>query len=353
MIVVLDARLSHRPEHVRPVHAVITTLDRLAEKHTWLVPDPERWGEDGHWRGIPYLDELFRKAATAALNVPAGSLWVSMEGTEDVVVPGWGAPFTRVRPSDRWCDWLSEPLYVVVEDADRDASFVRSMAVALSRGRITDGAKTRMIEFRHAGGGLLAELQRLRQAPYRRRIVVLADSDRDAPSSPEPPQKLQGLVRACRGDAPAPTVRDEVALWILRRRAIENYLPLQALRWYVANAEGHFKRTQETQRRLEQLLVLWERDFTEDQRSFFHVKDGLKALKNPKALPANQQTESQLLASLLQDPAHGDVLRDGFLSVVATCWSHLTDEMQREWFTPMSGVESEFTELCELIEALL
>lgn len=349
MIVVIDAAISHDPGRARELHGVLTDLDRLQGKHTWMVPDPERWSDGGAWRGVPWLEEQFQKSATTAINAPAGSTWSALEDGQELDLPGWAAPFARVKPPVMWARWLAEPLYIVVEDAERDASFLRCVAGTLRRERIlaADAPQRQWIEFRHGGGNVLAETQRLCGVPYRRRIVVLADSDRGCASAQH---KQQKLAEWCQGTIHAPKPPEkQILLHILKRRAIENYLAGPMLRWYVENKDRDFNRDATLQARLDALLIVWEGEFSEEQRKYFHLKKAL----NPKTVPMELAMEEALLGGLLRDPAKRDHLVGGFGAMVQRCWSRFKDGVNLAWFDGMVGVQEEFLELCEQIESLL
>lgn len=120
-----------------------------------------------------------------------------------------------------------EPLSIILEDAVNDGAFLRAIAdVARESGqRLVERLERAWLRLAHGGGidSIPRLLRALEEAPVeQRRCVVVVDHDGETPDAPS--QSSRRVEEVCR-EYDVPFVR-------LRRRAIENYAPREALeRW--------------------------------------------------------------------------------------------------------------------------
>lgn len=129
--------------------------------------------------------------------------------------PGSGAesPISVV-PRALLGDWAERPLRIVLENA-RDAVLVR-LAERLA------GLDALAEAIRHdwlvcdGRGGTGEVLRTIRDSPQGTRILVIVDSDRDAPGA-SPSQMIQLVEEEC--------VRRGFPVHVLKRREVENYVP--------------------------------------------------------------------------------------------------------------------------------
>jgi hypothetical protein len=165
---------------------------------------------------------------------------------------------------------LDKPAYVAVENAESDRTFLEAMMQAFGRQDLLTAAQEGWLEYLHLGG--FGEIEKrieqirakIKAGPLR--VFVLADSDRHFPL--EITQTIQKVTDYCDKVGDIPYV-------ILQKRAIENYLPLEALE----HALGTFNKRYQAFTHL-----------TEEQRSYYDMKKGLGKDKNTgQALVTNAQ----------------------------------------------------------------
>lgn len=135
---------------------------------------------------------------------------------------------------ERAIDLISSPLRVVLENGINDAAFLRKVAPAGGfRDWLIDAENLEWIEFRHGAGISLSTLLRSFTPWQRLRSWTMCDAETRLPRSISGEEHRQ--VREFRSAAErAP----KVPLHVLERRAIENYLPLPALRAWAYRREG-------------------------------------------------------------------------------------------------------------------
>ena len=191
------------------------------------------------------------------------------------------------------CRLAEEPLYILVENQFSDGSFLDRVIIELDKTlhglRQKPGTPVRI----HGAGGkgeMPKEVQaRATIGPYRRRLVVVLDSDRKTPTD-GPSQDTQRVLETCR--------RLGVPCWILSKREAENYLPYTLLRARPKVGADHHRR-----------VDAWDR-LSDDQKDFFDMKCGL-----PDCL---SEAEEELFDGL--SPADRATLCNGFGPKVYECW---------------------------------
>jgi hypothetical protein len=178
-----------------------------------------------------------------------------------------------------WC--LCEPAHVVVENSASDGAFLLAMVHAFGRRALLDGHTERCWALEHLGGfgevaKRLDEIMVASRGPVR--VLVLADSDARYPG--EETATMRAVRAAC-------TPR-RIPYVLLKKRKIENYIPLNAFR--VAGRLVH---------RLGAYAGL-----TQDQRDHYDLKKGLPLdlSSQPKAV---QELYGGLSAHVRQNLCEG------------------------------------------------
>jgi len=240
------------------------------EQSPWIVTEPQ--GSRASLRNLealqrPFVDGLYAPSAYAHSRSQAHSILLSVCLVE--------APPIMLSPVDA-LRALDMPVYVVVEDAESDKAFLLAMIRAHGRTTLQRAYESYWLEIEHAGGGggipkrVHDLLQKVGKGP--RRIFVLSDSDRLVPDDPartEPATKTIKMLGELRD------VHD-IPLAILRKREIENYLPIGALQRI-----GRAK--QSVVRALHALLP--------EQRDFFDMKKGFDADERGQPIVRPEQEE--------------------------------------------------------------
>lgn len=160
---------------------------------------------------------------------------------------------------------LHLPLRILVENSRHDGEFLLRIAPPLWRKSFVQALERRWLEFEN-GGGISELTARVRRAAVDARewmrLWVMFDSDAREPGKPS--QQSQLAAEACGARTqpwPIPTHQ-------LSRRAIENYLPIQALFMWADEHHGPVK----TQLRHAAQSF---HDLQTDQRAHYNMKNGL------------------------------------------------------------------------------
>ena len=108
---------------------------------------------------------------------------------------------------------------MLVENRHNDGAFLRSVAPSSVREELQEALDNRWIEIEHGGGADMKTRIKTATLEEAMRLWVLSDSDAREPGRPSSFQ--QALSQLCADQG--------VSRHLLQRRAIENYLPAQAL----------------------------------------------------------------------------------------------------------------------------
>ena len=196
-----------------------------------------------------------------------------------------------------------EPLVILVENRISDGKFVKRIVMELDKslGRLWS-QPGRPIRVDSLGGeGQLAEEidRRVRDVPYRPRLVVIVDSNRKAPGG-----KVSEVARKLR----LVCGRLGVACWVLAKREAENYLPRVLLDERPNAGATHAL-----------LVGAWDR-LRDDQKDYFDMKSGLPSTPCP--------IEQALFDGL--SPTDRNILSNGFGPNVYKCWAIWTVQAKTE-----------------------
>jgi hypothetical protein len=156
---------------------------------------------------------------------------------------------------------LRQPFVVLVEDFENDWLFVKLLAGPKWRSYLEKWEASGWIKVQHGGGGrLLPQLAKLHPL----RAWVVFDSDARAPGQPDP--NAEKISAKCR--------ELQIGHHMLRRRAAENYLPLEALELW----------TRKIRKDRRMAFVVFA-DFSFDQRCHFAMREGFKKKGDRKVDP--------------------------------------------------------------------
>ena len=172
------------------------------------------------------LREHFERRATRSDRVQLRTT-VRVEARSD---SAWHLTLPRVTPQDA-SRLARAPLAIILEDAVNDGAFLLALSeVAGESGpRVREHLARGWMRLAHGGGitSIPRLLHALEEAHVEvRRCAVVVDHDGDKPDAPSPPSRQVEEVCAELG---VPFVR-------LRRRAIENYAPIEALEQWALGA---------------------------------------------------------------------------------------------------------------------
>ncbi len=193
----------------------------LENRHRWDPLDADTianapWlASDQGGRAGRRSREVLEKSATSNAWTPA-----TRAHSITVVIELRTASSDRLSPADA-IRCLSAPVYVVVENSESDGAFLNAVVYAYSRRVLTDAHTDGWLQLEHAGGNGEIE-KRVREIQARAagpsRVYVLADSDAGYPTEQSATvDKLRAFCEA-----------EHIPFTILRKRKIENYIPLDA-----------------------------------------------------------------------------------------------------------------------------
>ncbi|MCU1453842.1 MAG: hypothetical protein JWN46_1988 [Acidimicrobiales bacterium] len=244
----------------------------LVEVSADLLGDP-----DGHGCCDAMLLMWTRRKHEWALSSPAGldqllsSSWYESGLTADrkktvralaehgfQAQAAYGGPQTTIGlvggdDGARQIESLFHPAVLVVENAESDSTFVRSILQAYDERALLEAIDKSWIVFRHSGGSggvvdrMLAEL---RVVGYAERLAALLDSDSRWPGEVTVNHKK------------AQQLADEgMRVHVLAKREVENYIPNRALAVRVSCRD----------------LIRWLKLLSHEQRSYYDMKKGFPA----------------------------------------------------------------------------
>ena len=196
-----------------------------------------------------------------------------------------------------------EPLCILVENRFSDGAFVTRVVKELDESLHTlwelPGEPVR-VDGPGGKGQMQREVQRRTHGmSYRPRLVVIVDSDREAPGT-NPSKEARRLHRMC--------IQHSLPCWILAKREAENYLP-RILLSARPNVGADYRRR----------VDAWDR-LTDDQKNFFDMKCGLPPILSP--------AEQSLFAGL--SSTDRATLFHGFGPNVPVCWTVSTEPVKAE-----------------------
>jgi len=316
------------------------TLDRLIDhffegRHFWQIDDPDEVEQSPWLLSEPEGSRTTRRNLDALQRhvVQAQYQPESKAHTLFVTVCLVAAPPETLAPRDV-LRLLETPVHVVVEDSASDGAFVHAMIRAFGREVLRAAFEERWWELVHGGGSSVSRrVQELvaREPRGPRRILVLSDSDRLKPDDPARPDDRAEKVRImerCRDT-------HDVVIAVLRKREIENYLPIGALQRVPRSKQAVYRA----------FLALEQR-----QRDFFDMKSGFQLdAQGGVVIPMDQQ---ELFRHL--PPRIGRGLVGGFGKEVWEYFDKAADVVTREAvYLTCPDDPGEIERVLDAIESLL
>ena len=290
MRVILDHRLFRSP-HGSDLAELLHNANRLPHQ---LLVDGDAAGQrakDSWVAEFPHdvrtrFERIFARGRSpeAVRRPPSVTLEVSNEKSESIEA---SAPDRLIACAhlERAKDLVREPLQLWLENDRNDAAFLRTVAPAGQyREWLAGAAARRWIEYRHGGGSDLGPKLRALDPWVRIRSWAMCDSDNWEPNVVS--RQVETFRRA--SDALASTTgprRPAVPLQVLRRRAIENYLPLPGLRYWANDRRGTAR--EQRLKRTEFVDGVGRLDAHStpfNLRHYYHMEKGFGA--EPAAIPA-------------------------------------------------------------------
>lgn len=242
-------------------------------RHLWDIPNPgavqkSRWFVDNaksHWTKTN--NEVLQKSfVDSAYDISkANSLRLTVSASAD-------APMTLEPVDAKYA--LDLPVHIVVENAESDKAFLDALIRAFSRTALRGALNKGWCVIVSAGGcGEITKrvkelVNKTQKGP--RRILVLADSDRLIPDGfAKTGTKTRPMIvlEECRNEY-------HVETFLLRKREIENYLPIIAL-------EGWTREKAHVLKAFKELSSL--------QRDHYDMKKGFSDDDGNFVIPADQQ----------------------------------------------------------------
>lgn len=199
-------------------------------KHEWHIIDPDLV-ESTPWFQQLHASHrlLFEKAAMESSRFPSDESETNPRSLHvNILVVGKHRPPQALPPASAY-EYLQMPVKILLEDRITDGMFIRAVLLHLARQEVQDLKKLKAIETDSAGGNgnlknLVESLIQDWEFPgMPLRMVVVTDSDAQLPDKKrgKTAEKLEVL---CREHA--------IACFVLKKRAIENYVPDEVIREY-------------------------------------------------------------------------------------------------------------------------
>lgn len=210
--------------------------------------------------------------------------------------------------------YLGRLLYITVENTESDKRFIQAVFKAL-RGR--ELCTEKEVQFLHGGGNTTDKVV-IENSISPVRMICIIDSDRKHPiQQADESDKVRNLLSICE--------EKNLALVVLEKREIENYIPTEALRAWLCKEN----REKETTHPYFELTL--------EQKSFFDLKKGLK--KNDMELKEIKD---------LYNGHYSEELHTGFGKTVWQAFDEVA--IAQNCFT---DCESELNEMVHAIDSLL
>lgn len=292
-------------------HRLFIFPDDSPRFHNWL--DQQELSTREQWKFALEASTLYEPLSPAALSIR--------------VSPCQESDFTRSPPNLKIEDalaLLTQPFRILVENSRNDAAFLERLATPHQREELKSKISAGYVRFEH-GGGIGEIAKQLGTPSYTSpdaplRTFVLTDSDALAPG--EPSAQVKTVEQLCQ--------RNRILSHHLKRRNIENYLPISALHtWSGYGPDG------------KQLMKAF-KSLTADQRAHFNMKRGFAG---DQALASSGTLYSGLC------PATISALNKGFGRDVAECYSK--PDWVKDEHLDREGIRQELTQVISTLIKLL
>ncbi len=244
-------------------------------------------------------------------------------------------------PLDIALKFLSQPFIIFVENRRNDSAFLRATATGWRKDELEKFLNQNWIKF-EAGGGMgevLKQVEEISEQPEKYlRHFVLFDSDAKKPKMID--KKSQKVVQGCSDKL--------ICYHQLRRREIENYLPLAALwNWTTVNCKKKTRISRRKKVEAFEKLSLKQRHHFDMKKGFqgdFKIKAGEKGTEEEK--------EYRLVGYFYQNVSTEIriVLAQGFGNNIAELFKEEEFPIKKKW---LYDDKSLILELEHMLEKLL
>ncbi len=172
---------------------------------------------------------------------------------------------------------LNDSLYIIVENSNSDRIFIETIAKAFNKVKITEAISEEWIKFDTEGGsgGIPRRIDFHFKKTYKPRLYILVDSDRENPSDNHHAEKI---VEKCKEKE----LIEEEDYHILFKRAIENYIPIEAFKEISNLFENVPKKVKN--------VIDAYKSLKSEQKDYYNLKSGFKKDKKKQGkLPEKQK----------------------------------------------------------------
>jgi hypothetical protein len=247
-------------------------------------------------------------------------------------------------PLDIALKFLSQPFIIFVENRRNDSAFLRATATGWRKQKLEKFLNEDWLKF-EAGGGITEVLEWVKEisnkpAQYLRGFALF---DSDALEPDKPSKQSENVVTAC---------GKSVYFHRLRRRAIENYLPLSTLSaWMGINV--HKKVNGILRRKLVDAFA----KLSSEQRHHFNMKKGFKGdLKKTKADDEKETEQEHRLVSHFYQNVSTEiriVLTQGFGNNIAELFKEEQFLIKEKWLHDDKSLILEFEPMLKRLLSLV
>lgn len=353
MKVVLDYRLFQRgdAECVEDLTALLLAANR--SPHQVVIDGGaegqrgwERWLVDHHRPvlGKSLASILARGRAPEFLRKPpAITLRVSDDVDESIDPQG----LTACACSSRARDLVDKPLDLWLENDDNDSVFLRTVAPAGDfRAWLEQAKDKRWVAYRHGGGSDLKNKLEALDPWERLRSWAMCDADTWEPQQRS--SQVVNLEAICAGRSSGTSALNEppLPLRVLRRRAIENYLPVRALKHW-ANLRPHKRERSRKQLSFAQAVAMLDAHAARfNLRHHYHLENGFQV--EPGKIPKDYEpfrTDPVLFRGI------GPSIKSVYQSNLEAMSSGGRGWIRDEWFAEDESMRDEIVQIIESIRS--
>ncbi len=299
------------------------SLRHLVLVESGAVGEFERWLEERDWLIREEIREAHQESSVKATERERRRIFI-----DDVDEPDWDE---QVFPIRRGLQLLEIPLKVVLENRYSDGAFLRFMVSGRFSNLFNKAVKNHWLELEQ-GGGVEEIVKRIRHLSRDHiessRVLPVFDSDSIFPQDSS--SVVKELCEMC--------IEEEITFHRLRRRAIENYFPKEAVRQWAWNCSES-----KQERRVPLFEVFLE--MTDTQRAHYNFKKGL-AQDEKHARWEDEQGE-EVYGSLSMEAI--EVLENGFGTGIA---SEIYDSTKVELSDDQKRRDSSRDEIREIFEKI-
>lgn len=349
MRVIIDHQLFVEPTLTGELVELFHNVNRLP--HQLLINGEEEGAahKDRWLRSVgalaPSLEQiLIRGRSPERLRKPpAVTLLVTNQKDEAIDLEGKNAVARLARAKDL----VREPLKLWLENGINDSAFLQTVAPAGQfRKWLEDAKDNAWIEYVHGGGSDLGKNLKMLDPWQRLRAWAMSDSDCWEPGRVSPQLQSFRRVSEAKQRGPEELPLPALPLQVLRRRAIENYLPSPALkRWATLrhNTTREQRKTRLTFAKAVDSLDTHAATFR--LRHHYHMEKGFRS--EPEKIPADYEP---FRANEALERGIGPSIKKVFKDNLDTREAGGSGWLSDDWFAPDDELREEFEGIIESIQ---